>query len=79
MVALSKPRAITFVIKVENSVTSIDKTIKKLRSCKKIKEENLILYFVFAYEGIKAWVKAPSAKILLNKFGSLKATKKISE
>jgi ElaA protein len=30
-------------------------------------------------QGIKACVKAPSAKILLNKFGSLKATKNISE
>jgi len=31
-----------------------------------------------AYEGIKDWLKAPSAKIFRNRFGILKAIKKIS-
>ena len=45
----------------------------------KIENANEGLYFAFAKEGRKLCVKAPSANILLNKFGSLNATKKISE
>ena len=36
------------------------------------------LLFAAVKLGIKLWAKAPSAKIRLNRFGSLKAIKKIS-
>ena len=49
IVASSKPKAIAFVIYEENKVTNKDKTIKKAINCKKITDENLILYFDFAY------------------------------
>ena len=38
----------------------------------------LTLWLFLAYEGINTCVNAPSANILLNKFGSLNATKNIS-
>lgn len=79
MVSVSKPIAIAFVTKCEKRVTKRDKTKIKAKNCKKMIDENRIFCFVCAYAGIKAWVNAPSAKILLNKLGILKAIKKISE
>ena len=79
IVSSLNPIAKAFAKRCENIVTIKDKTIKKAKICKNIIDENLILYFDFAYEGIKACVKAPSAKILRNKFGNLNAIKNISE
>ena len=78
MVASSNPRAIAFVITPAKSVTTRDKNKIKAVNCKKITLEKVIFLFDFAYEGINTWVKAPSAKILLKRLGSLNATKKIS-
>ena len=44
----------------------------------KIFAENIPLCLLLANAGIKTCVKAPSAKILRKRFGSLNATKKIS-
>ena len=75
---LSKPIAMAFVIRDENMLTMMLKIKINTKKCKNIIVENCILYFVLAYAGIKLWVNAPSANILLNKFGSLKAIINIS-
>ena len=62
--------------------TTIDDTIKKI---KKILPANLfdscikLSLMSLMYIGTKAEFNAPSEKILLNVFGNLKATKKISD
>jgi len=60
-------------------LTNIERAKTVARSQKNISKLNFDLFFANDKEGIKAWEKAPSAKILLNRLGSLKATKKISE
>jgi hypothetical protein len=55
-----------------------EKAPKKSINLIKILTANTPLCFEAINEGIKAWVNAPSAKMRLNRFGSLKATKNIS-
>ena len=62
----------------ENRVTTILKNMIKTKNCKKIIVLKLTFFLCFAYAGINTCVNAPSAKILRNKFGNLKATKNIS-
>ena len=49
-----------------------------MRNFVKILYVKIDLFADLVKEGIKLWVNAPSAKILLKRFGSLKATKNIS-
>lgn len=68
----------SLVKKVSKKVTDSDinpKTIKNLINMDRAKYD---LCLELVKVGKKLWVKAPSAKILLKRLGSLKATKNIS-
>ena len=78
IVSLSNPKAISFVKKFENIETTIEKRVKNSINLKKILLENIPFCLELVNDGKKLCVKAPSAKILLKRFGSLKATIKIS-
>ena len=56
-----------------------EKASKKSKKRKKIAVAKTPLCLEAMKEGIKAWVNAPSAKIRLKRFGSLKATKNMSD
>ncbi len=73
------PEANICVIKFENTVTNNDKINIIINNFLKTSHEKRGLYLAFAKLGKKLCVKAPSANIRLNRFGNLKATKKISE
>jgi hypothetical protein len=55
-----------------------DAATKKSRNLRKIAVAKTPLCLEATKEGMKAWVKAPSAKIRRKRLGSLKATKNIS-
>ena len=78
IVCLSKPTAMACVARDGSRFTR--RVRKKIIDKKTIKifAENTPLCFVFAKAGINTCVKAPSAKILRKRFGSLKAMKNIS-
>ena len=78
MVSLSKPKAISFVKKLSNRVMIREKSAINIINFKKTETEKTLFLFEAVYEGKKLWVNAPSANILLKRFGSLKATKNIS-
>ena len=69
-------------IEVKNSLniqTNMVNIEIKVKNLIKIDTVKIDLYRDLINEGIKTWVKAPSANILRNRFGNLNATKKISE
>lgn len=78
IVASSNPKAIILAKKELKSVTIIDKKSKKSKNLLKIVKVKRDLWVALIKLGIKLCVNAPSAKILRKRFGSLKATKKIS-
>ena len=69
---------ISFVSSSGNMETNIEKSMSISMKRKKIAVAKTPFCFEEINDGIKAWVNAPSAKILLNKLGSLNATRKIS-
>jgi hypothetical protein len=73
------PEASICVTKFENRVTKSEKMSIIINNFLKTSHVKWGLYFAFAKLGKKLWVNAPSANIRLNRFGNLKATKKISE
>ena len=77
--SLLKPEAKISVIKFENIVTKSEKISIIINNFLNTSHAKRGLYFAFAKLGKKLCVKAPSAKIRLNRFGNLKATKNISE
>jgi len=77
-VSLLKPGAKSAVIWYEKIFTIIDKTIIKDNKAIKTLALNMVLYLAEIKDGMKLWLNAPSANILLNRFGSLNATAKIS-
>jgi len=70
--------AIICVKKDAKILTTILSSIIKVKNCKNIIVEKRTLWECLAYAGINTCVKAPSAKIRLNKLGNLNATKNIS-
>ena len=73
-----QPMACSLVIYSGAKVTSNEPKIIKRENLKKIAVEKTPLLEDATKEGIKACVKAPSAKMFLKRFGSLFARKKIS-
>jgi hypothetical protein len=78
MVCLSHPHASSLVIGSGKKVMSKEIAIRKRINLKKIAVAKTPLCLEAIKEGIKACVKAPSAKIRRKRFGSLKAIKNIS-
>ena len=78
IVCLSNPTAIACVARDGSKFTR--RVRKKIidKNTIKIFAENTPLCWVFAKAGINTCVKAPSAKILRKRFGSLKAIKNMS-
>jgi hypothetical protein len=62
----------------EKDVTKSEKSIKNPKNFRNIETEKTLFCFVCENEGKKLWVNAPSAKMRLKRFGSLKATINIS-
>jgi hypothetical protein len=75
---VDQSHAIAFVSSSGKRVTHKEKPISMRINLKNIAVAKTPFCFEATNEGIKAWVNAPSAKIRLNRFGSLKATKNIS-
>lgn len=78
IISSSKPNAKAFVKTGANNITVRLKISIKPVNLSKISTLKRSFLFVDTKFGKKACVKAPSAKSLLKRFGSLKATKKIS-
>lgn len=78
IVALSNPKAIKNAKKSLKSVTISDNPRIKSKNFENVRYVKRDLLCEFIKEGMKLCVKAPSAKIRLKRFGSLKATKNIS-
>jgi len=68
----------SFVSSSGNMETKIEKITKMSIKRKKIAVAKTPFCFEEINDGMNAWVNAPSAKIRLKRFGSLKATKKMS-
>jgi len=74
-----QPQARSFVMGSGKNVMMSEKVIKKSKKRKSMAVAKTPLCREAINEGIKAWVNAPSAKIRLNRFGNLKATKNMSD
>ena len=69
---------IIFVSNSGNMETNIEKSMRISMKRRNIAVAKTPFCLEAMNEGIKAWVNAPSAKIRLNRLGSLNATRKIS-
>ncbi len=77
-VCWSKPTAIVFAVRDGNRLTTRVIKAMTIKNVVKMCMENTALCEARVKAGKKTCVKAPYAKILLKRFGSLKAMKKIS-
>jgi len=73
------PQASSLVMGSGKKVMSSEKAVKKSKNLKKIAVAKTPLCLEAMKEGINACVNAPSANIRLKRFGSLKATKNMSD
>ena len=78
MVLLSNPMAINLVKKGAKTATSRVKMVINKKNLISTLATKVAFLLALTKPGKKACVKAPSPKSLLNKFGNLKAIKKIS-
>ena len=78
MILGENPIAISFVKKVSKMLTKAVNMARIIKNLISMDSAKAPLFLDLAKEGKKLWVKAPSAKILLKRFGNLKAIKNIS-